>query len=194
MSNYPPDQVVKEAMESYFKANNLGEDGGLNKMWAKIKVGKIYLPLLNIPARKKVLVLHDIHHIATGYAGDWKGEVSISAWEISTGCGKYWVAWVLDLWAMAIGLFIYPKDTFKAFIRGRRTRNLYKNTISKETALSMKINELRELLLLNQQSSENPSSKEIRSFTFYSVLAFITFLIPFVISPICLFLFLKLKM
>src|SRR5690348_13588744 len=110
MSQYPPEQVVKEAMETYFREHNLGEDGGLNKMWAKIKVGPIYIPLLNIPARRKALVFHDIHHIVTGYAGDWRGEVSISSWEISTGCGKYWVAWVLDLGAIAIGLFIYPKS------------------------------------------------------------------------------------
>ena len=183
MSNYPPQQVVKQAMEAYFKARNLGEDGGLNKMWGKVKVGKIYLPILNIPARRKVLVFHDIHHIATGYSGEWKGEVSIGAWEISTGCGKYWVAWILDLLAMAIGLFIYPKATFNGFILGRRTKNLYHQNITQNTALAMQIGELRNLLLLNQKSSENPTSKETRSFILYSILAFITFLVPFIIIP-----------
>ncbi|HSY77579.1 MAG TPA: hypothetical protein VK890_12015, partial [Bacteroidia bacterium] len=133
--SYPPQQTVKEAMQNYFRENDLGEDGGLNKTWAKIKIGPVYLPLLNIPARRKALVLHDIHHIVTGYKGDWRGEVSISAWEVSSGCGKLWAALLIDLWAFAIGLCIYPESVFHAFLRGRRTKNLYTNNILQHEAL-----------------------------------------------------------
>lgn len=179
MSHYLPGQTVKEAIQAYFKEHDLGEDGGLNKMWAKIKVGPIYLPLLNIPARRKALVFHDIHHIVTGYSGKWEGEVSISSWEISTGCGKYWVAWLLDLNGMAIGLFMYPKSVFTAFIRGRRTKNLYKNTISQQDALAMKIEDLQEKLLIKQEDFVSTTNEQVLFIT-YSLIALITFIAPFV--------------
>lgn len=184
MSEYPARQVIKDAMETYFKTHNLGEDGGLNKMWGKIKVGPIYLPILNIPARRKALVFHDIHHIVTGYSGEWEGEVSISAWEISTGCGKYWAAWILDLWGMAIGLLIYPKSVYRAFLRGRRTKNLYRNTISHQEALAMQISELQDKLLLSAYAEKDPTGKEKLDFIIYSLFAFLSFALPFIVAPI----------
>lgn len=192
MSTYPAQQVVRDAMQTYFKTHNLGEEGGLNKMWGKIKVGPIYLPILNIPARRKALVFHDIHHIVTGYSGEWEGEVSISAWEISTGCGKYWAAWILDLWGMAIGLFIYPKSVYKAFLRGRKTKNLYRNNISHNEALSMQIKELQDRLLLSAYEEKATTSKEKLDFILYSVGAFLSFVIPFIVAP-ALILYLLLK-
>jgi hypothetical protein len=178
MSDYPAGQTVKEALHNFFAANNLGEDGGLNKMWAKIKVGPVYIPILNPPARRKALVFHDIHHIVTGYKGDWKGEVSISAWELSSGCGKLIAAWVLDLMALAIGLVLYPSAVYHAFIRGQRTRNLYKNNITHEAAGAMRIDELRAKLSLDQPHSESPTSAEKTTFLFYCSLAFLAAIVP----------------
>ena len=105
MAVYKSTQTVKQSLQSYFQKENLGEDGGLSKSWGKIKVWRIYIPIPNIKARKKVLVMHDIHHIVTGYDGNWQGEVSIGAWEVASGCGEYWVAWYLNLAAMGVGLF-----------------------------------------------------------------------------------------
>jgi len=188
--SYPTQQLVKEAMADYFKENDLGEDGGLNKMWAKIKVGPIYLPLLNIPARRKALVFHDIHHIVTGYTGDWKGEVSISAWEISTGCGKYWAALLIDSWAIAIGVFIYPKSVYKAFLRGRRTKNLYNNDIPHKEALDMQISDLQNRLLLTQYVEQTPTRKQNMQFAGYIILSVLWFFIPFIITPALFFYYL----
>ncbi len=69
-------------------------------------------------------MFHDIHHIVTGYESDWQGEAEIAAWEVSTGCGEYGAAWFLDLGGIAMGLLFFPRKTFRAFIRGRRTTNL----------------------------------------------------------------------
>jgi hypothetical protein len=181
--SYTNEQLVSEAVETFFRENNLGVDGGLNKNWAKIKIGKIYLPLYNPPARRKALVFHDIHHAATGYKGDWEGEVSISAWELASGCGNYIAAWGLDLWAVAIGLFIYPQSVFRAFIRGKNTKNLYHNNISHETAFSLKISEMQDRLLLSTYVEKTPTAKEKLSFAFYAVLALIWAVVPFIIIP-----------
>jgi hypothetical protein len=186
MNTPPPNQTVKEVMQAFFKKYNLGEDGGINKTWAKIKVGPIYLPLLNIPARRKVLVFHDIHHIVTGYTGDWRGETSISAWEIASGCGKYWVAWVLDIGAIAIGLFIYPKSVYRAFIRGLRTKNLYHDKISRETALDMQVKKLQEELLLAQYKESPASIRENLIFTRYAIIALLWMIIPILLLVVFL--------
>jgi ubiquinone biosynthesis protein Coq4 len=68
---------------------------------------------------------HDLHHVATGYDTDFRGEGEIGAWEVATGCRGYVAAWWLNLIAMWIGCMIAPRRIFRAFVRGRHTRNLY---------------------------------------------------------------------
>jgi hypothetical protein len=34
-------------------------------------------------------------------------------------------AWMLNMWAFALGLWIAPRKIFRAFVRGRYTRTLY---------------------------------------------------------------------
>jgi hypothetical protein len=179
---YKENQIIKAALEEYFENHHLGKDGGLDKKWGKIKVGPFFFPIPNTKSRKKALIFHDMHHIVTGYDGNWEGEVSISAWEIASGCGKYYAAWILDLWAMTIGLFLFPKHVFKSFIRGRRSQNLYHNTFSREEAMQMQIGELRKILLPEKNKSAN--TREIFSFISYSFLSLLSFFIPFILPYI----------
>ncbi|MCW8140676.1 MAG: hypothetical protein KIT58_17385 [Planctomycetota bacterium] len=44
---------------------------------------------------------------------------------MASGCGRHLAAWALNLQAMAIGLVIAPGAVWRAFVRGRATRNLY---------------------------------------------------------------------
>ena len=181
MAIYDATHTVKEELEAYFIKNNLGEEGGLNKAWGKIKIGPIYLPIPNPPARKKALVFHDIHHIVTGYDVDWKGEFCISAWEVATGCGGYYVAWILDVPAIGMGLFLYPKSVFKAFIRGKRSLNLYHHTLSREEARAMRIGNLQKHLQLVPVDENKASSKEIISFLGWSVFSLLLLFVPFLL-------------
>ena len=181
MPHYKESQIVQSALEEYFENHHLGKDGGLNKQWAKIKVGAFYFPIPNTPARKKALVFHDIHHIATGYDGNWKGEVSISAWEIASGCGKYYAAWLLDIWGMAVGLFIYPRAVFKGFVRGKRSLNLYHETFTREEASQMEIGELRKKLLLSGNVKQKLSLKEFFSFVAWSFISLAALIVPFIL-------------
>jgi hypothetical protein len=178
--------TVQQALTAYFKAYDLGDEGGLNRRWGKIRVWKFYVPIPNTAARRKALVFHDIHHIVTGYGGNWKGEVSISAWEIASGCGKYYAAWILDLWGMGIGLVIYPKNVYRAFVRGLRTKNLYINTIPQDEALGMPIPELKKKLLLDHEHTEPASLKEIFSFIRWSAAGTVAYAVPFVIPYVLL--------
>lgn len=80
----------------------------------------------------------------TGYPANWKGEAEIGAWEIATGCRMYWVAWFLNLGAVFVGLFLFPKAVFQAFKRGRKTTtNLY-HDFDYEQLLDLTVKDLRD--------------------------------------------------
>ena len=71
----------------------------------------------------------------TGYSTTWTGEAEIAAWELAGGCGRYGWAWALNLSALPIGLVIAPRALLRAFVRGRRSRNLYRRRSGIDSAL-----------------------------------------------------------
>jgi len=125
VTEYRPDLSMKEALRLYFDANGFGPDGGYPDAWVDLKLGPIPIPFPNTDARRRAVRFHDLHHIATGYQTNYAGEFEISAWEISTGCRDFVAAWQLNLAGMLGGILVYPKRTFRAFIRGRHTKNFY---------------------------------------------------------------------
>jgi hypothetical protein len=112
------------ARDRYLRANGL--DASYDERWVKLKAGPIPIWFPNAPGRMRAVKLHDLHHLVTGYATDWIGEAEIGAWEIASGCGSFAWAWALNLAAMPIGLVLSPRRTFRAWVRGRRSRNLYR--------------------------------------------------------------------
>ncbi|MBL9017248.1 MAG: hypothetical protein JNL83_23880, partial [Myxococcales bacterium] len=76
-------------------------------------------------ARRRAVKYHDLHHVVTGYQTDLAGEAEIAAWELSTGCRRMPAAFVLNLFALALGLVIAPRRVVRAWARGRATKNLY---------------------------------------------------------------------
>lgn len=126
MSTPHPDKLtLLEAREAYFRDHGFGADGGYNSDWVDLKIAGIPMPFPNTRLRKRAVPFHDLHHIATGYGTDFLGECEISAWEIGAGCKHEVVAWQLDLSLSFLGVFIAPKRTFAAFVRGRRGRSFY---------------------------------------------------------------------
>lgn len=186
MSAYSSELTIRQALNQFFKEHNLGEEGGLHKNWAWLRLGKFYIPFPNTKSRKKALVFHDIHHLVTGYQSDWKGEAQISAWEISSGCGDYIAAWVLDIWGFFIGLVFFPRATFRAFIRGRRTLNLYKHQYLPESLMSMSIAEIQVLLKLNTLSPEPATANEMLDFAKWAGISVAAFAVPFILPYVIL--------
>jgi hypothetical protein len=125
MTDYATDLPMKDALRVYFDANGFGPDGGYAAAWVDLKLGPIPIPFPNSDARRRAVRFHDLHHIATGYETNYAGEFEISAWEIATGCRDFIAAWQLNLSGLLGGLLVYPKRTFRAFIRGRHTKNFY---------------------------------------------------------------------
>ena len=125
MPDYEDTLRVRDARARYFRDNAFGDDGGYAKRWVRIALGPVPVFVPNTAARVRAVRLHDLHHVATSYDTDLVGEAEIAAWEIGSGCGGYLAAWVLNLYAMAIGLFVGREPTWRAFVRGRRSGNLY---------------------------------------------------------------------
>ncbi len=170
-TTYSGRQTIKEALTIFFEKYQLGPDGGMSDRWVKLRFGKFYFPIPNTASRKKALIFHDVHHIATGYQSNWKGECEIGAWEVSTGCGTYSAAWVLDLGVFALGLLIFPLATFKAFVRGRRTGNFYRNNYTRGELMGMEIEQVQTILKLNTASGAPANAIEILGFLGWSILA-----------------------
>ena len=123
--------TVGEARARYFADAGFPPDGGYAAKFVKLaQLGPIPLGFPNSDARRKAVGLHDLHHVATGYRTDWTGEAEISAWEIASGCGRMWFAWYINLQGMMMGWVVDPRATWRAWVRGRHSRNLYPEGLS----------------------------------------------------------------
>lgn len=117
--------TLRAARAAYFAANGFDERSYADR-WVRLMAGPVPIYFPNSDARVRALRFHDLHHALTGYATTWAGEAEIGAWEVASDCADHYAAWVLNLLAMAIGLFIAPVRTWRAFVRGRSSRNLYR--------------------------------------------------------------------
>jgi hypothetical protein len=125
MLSYDDASTLREARAEYFARSGFDESSYEARL-VRLQVGPVPLFVPNTAARVRAVRLHDLHHVVTGYETTWTGEAEIGAWEVASGCADHVAAWHLNLLAMAIGLAIAPRATFDAFVRGRRSRNFYR--------------------------------------------------------------------
>ncbi|MBM4242268.1 MAG: hypothetical protein FJ148_00405 [Deltaproteobacteria bacterium] len=126
-------ETLLAARDRYLRDN--GFDSSYEERWVKLKAGPIPIWFPNAPGRVRAVKLHDLHHLVTGYATDWTGEAEIGAWEIASGCGSFAWAWALNLAAIPIGLMLSPRRVFRAWVRGRRSRNFYRGRTEVDDAM-----------------------------------------------------------
>jgi ubiquinone biosynthesis protein Coq4 len=179
-------QTPHEVLAKFYNDNNLGEDGGINNSSVRIDMSPhfhFYYP--NFDARRKAVLKHDIHHLLTGYSTNIKGEYEISAWEIASGCKKYWAAFILDTSGLMLGIAFYFWGTLKAFSRGRRTKNLYDDRISDQQALNTNISDLRSQLLLDKFSKETkPTFVDFILFLMFALYGLLISIASIVLLPL----------
>jgi hypothetical protein len=146
-------QTPRELLPGFYKQYNLNDDGGQSSAYVKVEfTEKIFVYFPNFDARRKAVFKHDVHHIATGYTSTFKGETEIGAWEIASGCRHYWVAWVLDMQAVMIGMLFNPVGVYKAFVKGRRTKNLYRDIFTDDQLMDMPLSTIKK----NMQLTDYP--------------------------------------
>ena len=172
-------QRIADALDDYYRSHELPPDGGASDRWFRVRVGPLSIPLPNIPARRRAVVLHDINHLITGYDTTLSGgEMEIGAFEIGASCGRYLIAWYLDLSVLALGLVVNPRRVFAGFVRGRRSTSLYRQSIGVATLRDMTVAEVRSLLQLDQDRGTVRSSERL-AFAAWSAIAVPVFLLPF---------------
>jgi len=120
---------LRAARRRYFDENGFDPDGGYSARWVKVKLGPVPFAFPNSAARVRAVRYHDLHHLVTSYATDIVGEAEIGAWEVASSCRGFFAAWLLNLLVMPMGAVLEPKAIYRAFIRGRHTRNLYGTTL-----------------------------------------------------------------
>jgi hypothetical protein len=106
--------TLREARARYFRESGFGEDGGYAKRWVEVQLGPIPFAFPNTQARVRAVRYHDLHHVVTGYATDVIGEAEIAAWEIASGCAGFATAWILNLYALPLGLATSAGATWRA--------------------------------------------------------------------------------
>ena len=122
---FTPMPTLRDDRRRFFQREGLPLDGGYQDTWFEAGVGPIRYRIRNFPHRADALMRHDLHHVLTGYPTDWRGEVRINAWELGAGIGNHLWGAIIMLSGFFIGIVLVPVDTFRAFVRGRRSTNLY---------------------------------------------------------------------
>jgi hypothetical protein len=142
MKSYDSGLSLADARQIYFEENAFGIDGGYGDRWVTVKLGPLSFRFLNTKARVRAVRFHDLHHVVTGYETSFSGELEISAWEIGSGCADMVAAWYLNLGGMGWGAFLAPRKVWRAFLRGRASKNLYRTSFD-DTLLAATVGEVR---------------------------------------------------
>ena len=167
---YPGTMTLEEARSLFFARSGLGADGGYNARWVRIEMKPFPVYFPNTASRVKSAKLHDLHHLALEYKTDWPGEVEIAGWEIASGCGRHVWAWLLNLGAFAVGMALFPKRLFRAFVRGRHAANLYREGFPEAELCNRTVGWLRERLGISDADS-NAGTSDVVAFMLWCFVA-----------------------
>jgi len=178
MAEYDRAQTLREARERYFAAAGLGS-GGYDQKWVPLAMGPLRFAIPNTAGRVRAVRYHDLHHVVTGYDTDWTGEGEIGAWEVASGCRGFVAAWMLNLFAMVLGSAISPERLFRAFVRGRHSRNLYGDAFD-DALLATSVGALRERLDLDGPPPA-PTTADLTAFLGWYVAAVCSFVLVSVV-------------
>jgi hypothetical protein len=138
---YPDALNLKEARDLFLAANGLRIADYAAPTFT-IGFWGLQLKFPNTKARKRIVPLHDLHHVLTGYGTDWLGEAEIGAWELRAGCDSF-VAYFLNGGGVLIGLVLSPRSVWRAFRAAKGQRTLYSESANYDSILQMSVGEAR---------------------------------------------------
>ena len=166
-ASYADDMTMRAARDRYFEVNGFGPDGGYKDAWVDFKLGPLPLPFPNTAGRISAVKFHDLHHLLTGYQTNATGEFEISAWEIGAGCTNMPAAWVINMSGLATGTITSPRRMLAAFVRGRRSRTLYREEF--EPLLDQRVGDMRARFVGASEGAAN--SGDVARFVVTALLA-----------------------
>lgn len=144
---YKDNQILAEAIKSYYELNGLPLDGGVTDRWARYRFGSVQaIAFPNFKLRNEALRRHDIHHIINDLDTSPEGEGLIAAWELGSGCGKYWISWFMESQALWWGILLAPRRALKLFAIGRISKNFFVTDLEQDL-LKLNVGVLRSKML-----------------------------------------------
>ena len=147
-----PKQNVKAALQEWLEAKGFDDTYDADYRISLLKTDW-KLDLGQQPGIQEALRAHDLHHVATGYGTDWRGEVEISAWE--AGAKGPLLERLLFGSVALLGVLLGPARVWRAFQAGRRGQSLYGNNAATAAVLGMNVGQLRQQLGVPLQGLAN---------------------------------------
>ena len=144
---YPSSWTVRRARDAYLEENGFTVASYAAK-WTEATAFGIPIKVPNTPRHAWAIMLHDLHHVATGYGTDMRGEGEISVWEARRGL------WPLGLYVAGIvvmgslgGMLMAPRRALAAWRASASTpRSLFAGDdtdAAYEALLALTVGELR---------------------------------------------------
>jgi hypothetical protein len=143
----PSSWTVRRALAAYLAENGFTVEA-YDEKWTDASAFGIPLKVPNTPRHRWAIMLHDLHHVATGYGTDVIGEGEISVWESRRGLrslGLY-VASIVAVGSFG-GVMLAPRRALAAFRAsgsGRSSLFASGDTVADyEALLALTVGELR---------------------------------------------------
>lgn len=145
---FPAPWTVRQARDAYLQENGFTV-ASYEEAWTEASLFGIPFKVPNTPRHRSSIMLHDLHHVATGFGTDLAGEGEISAWEMRRGLGPVglYVGSIVTMGALG-GFLFAPRRALAAW----RCANVERGSlfvggaISYEALLDLTVGELRERL------------------------------------------------
>jgi hypothetical protein len=145
-SPYPGTWTVRQARDAYLAENGFTVEA-YDAPRTEASFFAISFSVPNPPGHRWGIMLHDLHHVATGFGTDAVGEGEISAWEVGGGLrGLDLYTGAIVLGGTLLGVVLAPRRALRAFRASTRGANLFATRRTYEDLLSMTVSELRKHL------------------------------------------------
>lgn len=145
---FPSSWTVRRARDAYLAENGFTLEA-YDAAWTDGSFLGIKLKVPNTKRHRWAIMLHDLHHVVTGYGTDLVGEGEISAWELRgiRALGLYVGSIVLS--GALLGFVCAPRRALVAFRAARTSRTLFAGGDSEaeyEALLNLTVGQLRALV------------------------------------------------
>jgi hypothetical protein len=143
----PAEWSVRDGLEAYLAENGFTKEGYDSK-WTEASLFGVGFKVPNTKAHRRAIMRHDLHHVATGFGTDLRGEAEISVWETAKGLSGVGLYVRAIVWSIVLtGWTFAPIRMLRAF-RGARGRGSLFQVDDYESLLDLRIGELRARLEL----------------------------------------------
>jgi hypothetical protein len=137
---------VREARDRYLAENGFTVEAYASP-WTDASFLGVKFRVPNTARHRWAIMLHDLHHVATGYGTDLAGEGEISAWEARRGLrslGLY-VGGIVVSGAL-LGITMAPRRALAAWRESGSGTSLFDSDASYDSLMELSVGALRERL------------------------------------------------